>query len=257
MKPRLLVVDDEAPARARLRALIEAGALGEVVGEAADGAEALALAAALRPDVVLLDIRMPGMDGMRTARELAASDAPPAVVFCTAYDEHALAAFDAGAVDYLLKPVRANRLAAALQRVLGRAGGLTSRPAVETGGTADAPGVESDAVAAARTHLSATLNGEVRRVPVAEARVLRAEHKYVSVYHPGGVLVLEASLAALEAEFGARFLRVHRNALVARAHISALLRRPGGGLAIRLRDHDEAVEVSRRLAPAVRRALRA
>lgn len=238
MSLQILIVDDEPPARARLRALIHDAELGEVVGEAGDGVQALGLIADLRPQLVLLDIRMPVMDGLEAARHLSATDEAPAVVFTTAYQEHALAAFDAGAIDYLLKPIRAARLAEAV----GRARRLR----------ADALPVSDRA----RTHLSATLNGALRLVPVAEVRVARAEHKYVTVVFPGGQLVLEESLSALEEEFSDHFLRVHRNALVAAQHVAGLERLDSGATAVLMDGVTEPVEVSRRLIGAVRRRLR-
>jgi two-component system, LytTR family, response regulator AlgR len=237
--PRLLIVDDEPPARARLRALVEAEGLGVVVGEAAHGVQALAEVGACAPDVLLLDIRMPGMDGLEVARHLTGMPNAPAVVFTTAFDEHALAAFDAGAVDYLLKPVRVSRLVEALtkaRRLL----------------LADF----SPELAERRSHLSATLNGELRIVAVDDVRLLRAEHKYLSVHHTRGVLVVDESLAALEEEFAESFVRVHRNALVSVRHVLTLRRAAAGTQVVSMADCNEAVEVSRRLVPAVRRILR-
>ena len=238
MSLRILIVDDEPPALARLCAMVSDAGLGEVVGEARDGRTALTAVAELTPDLVLLDIRMPVMDGLEAARHMATLPTPPAIVFTTAYDEHALAAFDAGAVDYLLKPVRAARLAEAVGRA--RRLNVTVLPDSAT----------------ARTHLGQTLNGALRLVPVAEIRALRAEHKYVTVYFPDGELVLEESLATLESEFGDRFLRVHRNALVAAEYVAELLRDDSGGLQVRLDGIEPQFEVSRRLAAGVRRELR-
>ncbi|MEM7406735.1 MAG: LytTR family DNA-binding domain-containing protein [Pseudomonadota bacterium] len=238
--PRILIVDDEAPARERLRALIREGALGEVVAEAADGPRALASCREHQPDVVLLDIRMPGMDGLEVARHLAATDGAPAVIFTTAYDRHALAAFDARAVDYLLKPVRLERLAQALARAARLAPELVAdlRPAV-------------DGDQSTRSHV-----GDARMlIPVAAIRLLRAEHKYVSAYSESSSVLLEESLGALEREFEGTFLRVHRNALVAIQHVEGMRRDAEGRWQMQLSGLTFEVEVSRRLAPAVRRAL--
>ncbi|MCP5152467.1 MAG: response regulator transcription factor [Ectothiorhodospiraceae bacterium] len=245
---KILLVDDEALARERLRALVDEIGGHEVVGEAGDGEEALARVANLEPDVVLLDIRMPGMDGLEAARHLAALAQPPAVVFCTAFDDHALKAFESSAVGYLLKPVRRERLEQALLRA-----GRPTRAQLAAIGTGEA---EHGAVGP-RTHLSATLHGNLHLVPVSEVRYLRAEHKYVTVRHPGGELIVEDSLTALEREFGERFVRVHRNALVAREHVRALDRDGLGRYLVRLDGIDDRVEVSRRLAGQVRRILRA
>jgi two-component system response regulator AlgR len=241
---KILVVDDEPLARARLKALIAEIGAGEVVGEAGNGADALAAAGALGAQVVLLDIRMPGMDGLEAARHLATMQQPPAVVFTTAYDDHALAAFEANAVDYLLKPIRRERLEAALHKARSLSG-------------VQVRALGASAAAAARTHVSASLHGNLKLVPVSEVRFFRAEHKYVTARHPGGELVLDEALSELEQEFAERFLRVHRNALVGLAHVRALERDGQGRPCVRLDAVDERIEVSRRMLAQVRRVLRA
>jgi two-component system response regulator AlgR len=242
---KVAIVDDEPLARSRLRSLLlddTAGTL-EVIGEAGSGTEALALLEANPADVVLMDIRMPGMDGLEAARHLAGLPAAPAVIFTTAYDEHALAAFDAGGIDYLLKPVRGERLKAAL----ARASQWTSARA---------------AVAAtanprrARTHLSAVVGGNLRLVPLTEVRYLHADGGYVSVMHTAGELLVEDSLRALEEEFGETFLRIHRNTLVATAQVTGIFRDTLGNTEVSLRDVPARLPVSRRLATEVRRRLR-
>lgn len=242
---RLLIADDEPLARARLRAqVVELGA-GEVVGEAATGLEALDLVLELRPDIVLLDIRMPGMDGIELARHLGRLPQPPAIIFTTAFNEHALAAFDAHAIDYLLKPVRQDRL----QTALARARLLTAAQLREL--------AQSRTGSAARTHFSALSKGSLRIVPLAEVRYLQADQGYVTVKHTQGELLIEDSLRALEEEFGESFLRIHRNTLVARAQIAGLERDSLGNCTILLRDVVEKLPVSRRLVSEVRRRLRA
>lgn len=242
---RLLIADDEQPARERLAALVEEIGTAQVVAHAANGVEVLQALEQAAPEVVLLDIRMPGMDGLEVARHLARLEHPPSVIFTTAYDDHALTAFETNAVDYLLKPIRKARLAAAL----ARAQQLTR---------AQLAGLEGSRVAteASRTHISATMHGALQLVPVSEIAYLRAEDKYVVVRHAGGRLLIEESLASLEQEFGERFLRVHRNALIAVAHVRELARNNDGGWEVRLRDIEEPIAVSRRLAPGVRRALK-
>ncbi|MBI4695026.1 MAG: response regulator transcription factor [Gammaproteobacteria bacterium] len=239
---KVAIVDDEPLARDRLRAQL--AEIGEtmVVGEGATGLAAIDLAERLAPDVLLLDIRMPGMDGIEAARHLCRLAAPPAVIFTTAYDEHALAAFEAHAVDYLLKPIRVDRL----RQALGRAQILSG---------ARAAGVQQ-AAQSARTHLSALVKGDLRVVPVSEVRCLQADQGYVSVFHPGGVLLIEESLRALEEEFAPRFLRIHRNALAAVDYVVALERDRLGNVSVRLRDLDIALPVSRRLLGQVRKRLR-
>lgn len=245
MKPRVLIVDDEPLARERLRALVGDLGVAVVAGEAASGLEAIELTLRARPDVVLLDIRMPGMDGLEAARHLSLLDPAPAVVFTTAYDAHALAAFEANAIDYLLKPIRPERLRGALEK----AGTLSAARMAAAGQARAAP--------QARTHFSALVKGSLRLVPLAEVRYLQAGQGYVSVFHPGGELLVEDSLRALEEELGQDFLRIHRNTLVAVAHVTALERAALGGASIVLRGLAERLPVSRRLLGQVRRRLRA
>ncbi len=236
---RVLIVDDEQPARARLTRLVaEIGF--DPVGEADNGEEAIAMARKLRPDAVLLDIRMPGMDGLEAARRLAELEPAPAVIFTTAYGEHALEAFDAQAVAYLLKPVRAERLTEALRRA--------RRPT--------AAQIQTLQGNEGREYLSGGRAGHVERIPAAEVLYFRAEDKYVTAYHPGGELLLEESLKQLEEEFGERFVRIHRNALVARTALAGLEKEGEGAVRARLHGCDDRLEVSRRHLPSVRRLLR-
>jgi two-component system, LytTR family, response regulator AlgR len=239
---KVLLVDDEPLARERLARMLAGLGDCELAGEAGDGRAAVELARRTLPDVVLLDIRMPGMDGLEAARHLAGFEEPPAVVFCTAYGDHAVQAFDVQAVDYLVKPVRRERLAAALARArqLNRA---------------QLAAIRSAAVPR-RTHISARTHRGVELIPVEEIRYFRADRKYVTVRHAAGEILVEETLRGLEQEFAGPFVRVHRAALAAVRHIERLERDPAGGLRIRLRDIDEALEVSRRHAPALRRRLR-
>ncbi len=240
----VLIADDEPLARERLAALLAELGGHRVVGAVGDGRSVLEACMAQPPDVVLLDIEMPGMDGLEAARHLATLEAPPAVIFCTAYDEHALAAFDAAAVDYLLKPVRLERLAAALQRAAERRAGRRQAQAAPV-----LPG-------RTRTHLAARLRGSLRLVPVAEIRYLQADEKYVVVHHARGEDLVEDSLKSLEAEFADRFLRIHRNCLVAREQFSELKRTPDGLVHAVLRDGGAVLEVSRRCLPLLRDELK-
>ncbi len=238
---KVLVVDDEAPARDRLCRLLGALDGVTVVGQAGNGREALERATALTPDVVLLDIRMPGMDGLEAARHLARLPQPPAVVFTTAYGDFALQAFEAQAVDYLLKPIRAERLGKALDKARRLSGAEAA---------ALAP-----ADRRARTHLSATVQGALRLVPVADVVYFQADQKYVTARHRGGELLIEDSLKALEEEFGEAFVRIHRNALVARRALRGI-EGAEGQCRVRLAEVEETLEVSRRHAPELRRLLR-
>lgn len=235
MNLRVLVVDDEAPARLRLRELLGEVAGVECVGEAADGETALQLAGRLHPDLVLLDIRMPGPDGLETARRLAMLPKPPQVVFTTAFEQHALAAFDAHAAGYLLKPVRRERLAALLQRLGPAASGTTD---------------------SRRVHVTARLREQLRLIPIADVYCFLAEQKYTVVRHRSGEDLIEDSLRSLEEEFGHLFVRVHRNALVAIDKVESLDKDGSGQLTLTLRGAAGRLPVSRRLAAEVQRRLR-
>lgn len=213
---RILIVDDEAPARRRLRELLAdlaAEVPSVVVAEAANGVEALEKLQAEPADVALVDIRMPRMDGIEFARQLAARPASPAVIFVTAYDQYAVTAFELTAVDYLLKPVRAPRLADALRKVQRAP---ASAEALRLTGEQLAPG--------GRRQLRCAERGKVLLVPVAEVRYFRADLKYVTARTAEREYLLEESLAQLEAEFGERFLRIHRNCLVAREAVCGVER---------------------------------
>ena len=238
---KVILVDDEPIARDRLRQLLADVGDVDIVAEAGDGIEALHACAAHDPDLVLLDIAMPGVDGLEVARHLAAFEPRPAVVFCTAFDAHALSAFEAQAIDYLVKPVRAERLAAALERVRTFAAG---RQHAETANGAE------------RTHLCARLGGSLRLIPVEEVHYLQAEEKYVVVHHARGRDLIEESLKSLEDEFGERFVRIHRNCLVARHELMELRRDGDGHVHAVLRHGEHPLEVSRRCLPQLRAQLR-
>ncbi|ABR90095.1 alginate biosynthesis regulatory protein AlgR [Janthinobacterium sp. Marseille] len=213
MRPRILIVDDEAPARARLTTLlsdIAAECPHELVGEAAQAQQALDSIVALAPDIVLLDVQMPGMTGIELASHLAQGEqAAPAVIFVTAYDEYALKAFEVHALDYLLKPVRASRLADAIRRVGSLQAGTQKKMMSEVANT----------LQSARKNFSVQERGRLLLVPVADVLYLKAEAKYVTLRTRQREYLLEASLSALEQEFATQFIRVHRNALVAREAI--------------------------------------
>ena len=240
---KLLIVDDEPLARERLKALVGEVGGHVVAGEAANGREAVEQAEALAVDIVLLDISMPVMDGLEAAQHLAGLRPAPAVVFCTAYDQHALAAFEAAAVDYLVKPVRRERLAEALERAR-RHRSAQQLPDI-TGGQPRQ-----------RSHLSARLRGSLRLIPVDEIRYLQAEEKYVVVHHARGEDLIEESLKSLETEFGERFIRIHRNCLVAADEFAELRRGTDGQVRAILRNDEAALEVSRRCLPTLRERLK-
>lgn len=234
---RILIVDDEAPARRRLRDVLADCAEQlpvEIVGEVNNGRDALEQAQQQAVDTVLLDIRMPGMDGLECAAHLNRLATPPAIIFSTAYDAYACQAFDLNAVDYLLKPVRADRLV----RALSRAHSLSAATLDHL----------REAHPKARTHLSVNEKGRIVLIPVADILYLKAELKYVTVRTATREFLIEESLTRLENEFGEAFLRIHRNCLVASARIREIGKLPGDedGHFLRLDGLDERLMVSRR-----------
>jgi two-component system response regulator AlgR len=244
---KVFIVDDEELARLRLRSLLQEPGMppNQVIAEAADARQAGRWLAEHSCDVVLLDVQMPGLNGTALAAELQGRADAPAVVFVTAHPEHAVTAFELDAADYLTKPVRRERLQAALNRAADR---LKTRALSED----DSP------------VLVVNDRGRVTRVPVHEVLYLKAELKYVTLRTAEHTYVLDDSLAELEERLGERFLRIHRNALVARRAVRALERRsvPGEdedngkeGWAVRLQGLDEWLAVSRRQVAAVRQAL--
>lgn len=246
MALRTLIVDDESLARARLRTLLGDchAPAAQVVAEAAQAEQALQHLSRAPLDLVLLDIHMPGMDGVALARTLHGKPDAPAVVFVTAHAAHAVTAFELDAVDYLTKPVRVERLQQALQKV--------ERQLKDQRGTAgDGAPVE---------HLLIQDRGRTERVPLAEVRYLKSEYKYLTVRTAARSHILEGSLTEFEERYPRRFVRVHRNALVARVAIRALEKYDDGedaeGWALRLDGVPEPVLVSRRQLAAVREALK-
>jgi len=241
---RLLIVDDEPPARERLRSLLDELTGIEVVGEAASGDQAIELCEQLTPDVVLLDIRMPGMDGIEVARHFAALDQPPAVVFTTAYDEHALEAFDTQAVGYLLKPVRREKLARAVRHAARVASPQLRRLA------------ERSQLGRRRGQICARSGQRVTMIPVDDILYFAAGQKYVTVRSRRGEALIEDSLRSLAEEFAPDFVRVHRNSLVALRHVASIERNDEGQLFVRIEGCGEVLPVSRRHAAAALRQIR-
>jgi two-component system response regulator AlgR len=234
---RILIVDDEAPARARLRDLLADCAAEmplEIVGEAATARDAVDALAATPADVILLDIRMPEMDGIEFAQHLQKLPAPPAIVFTTAYDAYAIRAFEVHAIDYLLKPIRSSRLKDALTRAQ----------------SARAPSAAAlnDMSKGAPSFLSAQERGRIYLIPLDDVIYLKAELKYVTVRTAEREYLIEDALARLEQEHAERFVRLHRNCLVARAAVRGFERSSEGEghwLAL-LEGCDEKLAVSRR-----------
>ena len=240
---KVLIVDDELPARERLKSLLVEIPDTEVVGEATNGEQSLTRAYELTPDVVLLDVRMPGMDGIEVAQHLNALVEPPAVIFTTAFDEYAVNAFEAHAVGYLLKPIRKEKLAAALER----AGRLT-RPQLQK--------IAAASSEKRRTHIAARRREGLRLIPIDEVQFFFAEQKYTTVRHVNGEDLIEDSLRSLEEEFDAAFVRIHRNALVNVRYLERIERGDDGQYFVRLRGCEAPLQVSRRMAGELRERFR-
>jgi two-component system response regulator AlgR len=245
---KVLISDDEPLARERLVRLLETLSGYESLPDtAANGHEVLALVERERPDIVLLDIRMPGLDGLQTAAKLCEMADAPAVIFCTAHGEYALEAFAVSAVGYLLKPVRSESLADALAKAqklnrvqlcsLGRAGPQNGN-------------------APARSHISARTRKGVELIPIDDVLYFIADHKYVTLRHTEGEVLLDEPLKSLEDEFGDYFVRIHRNALVARHRIERLQRSSAGHFHLHLKGlPDQNLTVSRRHVPGLRKLM--
>lgn len=241
---RLLITDDEGPARTRIRSLLAQVEDLEIVGEAANGSEALHISENKHPDVVLLDIRMPGMNGMETARHLLTLENPPAVIFTTAYDQHALEAFETNAVDYLLKPVRRERLEQALKKVK-----RLKRDQIDNL-------QKSSLDSSARTQICTRTRGKLQLIPVQTIRYFFAEQKYVTVCHEQGEVLIEESLKSLEEEFCEQFTRVHRNALVALSALVGMEKTADGSFEAIVEGADKRLEISRRHVSTIRKLLK-
>lgn len=241
---QLLVVDDEPLARSRLRTLLGdcTAPAAQVAAEAANATQAMEQLRRQPVDAALLDIHMPGADGLALAQAIRSLPQPPAVVFVTAYAEHAVTAFELEAVDYLTKPVRLERLQAALQKV---------EKQLQAQRGAQPPAPEDVLIIQDR--------GRTERVPLAEVLYFKAELKYITVRTAARSYILDGSLSELEERHRTQFLRVHRNALVARRAVRALEKHydpeEGEGWAVRLNGVDESLAVSRRQLTAVREAL--
>lgn len=241
---KILLVDDEQPARDRLRSLLAELAPYQTCGEASNGLEALQMVELTQPDIVLMDIRMPGMDGLEAAYRLARLDKPPAVIFITAYGEHALEAFDAHAIGYLLKPVRKEHL----QNALAKARTLNRAQLSEL-----ADGVAEPV----SPHICARLGERIERIPLDSIYYFQADQKYITVRHRNGESLIEQSLSSLEEEFAGQFLRIHRNALVAKVYLAGLEKTVEGHFQVLIEGIGDRLEVSRRHIALVRGFLKA
>ena len=239
---KVLIVDDEPLERQRAARLLQELDGIEIIAEAANAEAALAEIEQHQPDALLLDIAMPGMSGIELARILAERESSPAIVFCTAYDEYAIAAFDAQAVGYLLKPIQREKLAA----VFGRLSRL-NKAQIAALAELEAP--------TQRRQLSSSGPQGISLLPVSAVRYFYADHKYVSAVHPDGELLIDDSLRELEQEFSAQFVRIHRNALVALAYVQGIERQGVAGYRVKLQGLADGPQISRRYLPAVRALL--
>lgn len=246
----ILVVDDEKLARERLVRMITKLEGNRVVGEAVTGRDALQKIANLKPDIVLLDIRMPDMDGLELARHLMQLETPPAVIFCTAYAEHALEAFNTHAVAYLLKPVKSEQLEEALDKAKKLTKVQMSSLKAVTGAVLEKKAFKGRKHISAKTHLGLEL------VLVDDVRCFQADHKYVTAHHINGEILIDDTLKDLEEEFGDRFVRIHRNSLVSLHHVGGMEKAPVGQFAVKLEGTSLKPIISRRHVTELRKRLR-
>ena len=241
---KVLIVDDEPLARERLKRMLSVVADCRVVGEAGSGEQALSVAEEVTPDLVFMDVRMPGMDGLAAAQYLAEIEPPPAVIFCTAYDDYAVEAFSSQAIGYLLKPIKQVDLEHAISRTKrinkAQLTEMKESPVFHTEG---------------RSHIATKNRRGIDLVAISEIRLFQADHKYVTAYHGEGEALLDEPLKDLEDEFEGRFVRVHRNALVSIPHIEGLDRNVDGQYFVRLQGLDIRPQVSRRHVAPLRKLL--
>ena len=239
---QILIVDDEALARDRLCSMVRELYPAAAVAVAENGLHALALFDGASPDIVLLDVRMSGMDGLEFAQHIASMPAAPAVVFTTAYPEYALPSFDVDAVDYLLKPIRKERLQAALEKAI-----LVCRARSRQRGDITGP--------QGRVYLNVLVHGNVERVAVHDIYYFKAEQKYVLIGRASGEVLTNESLKSLAQEFATQFIQVHRNALVAVRYVKSLQRCADGGYQVGFNGIAQEIQVSRRHLANVKRRL--
>jgi two-component system, LytTR family, response regulator AlgR len=242
---KILVVDDEPLARQRLTALVHETGIGRVVSELSSGKDIVSVVEIYHPDVVLLDIRMPGVDGMQAARQLEKLYPTPAIIFTTAFGDRALEAFDQQAVDYLLKPIRKDRLEKALRRAYS----------LLHSDTTQIP--EQEMKATTRSHISANVRGNIVLIPMKDVYYFIAEEKYLMLHWSKGKVLVSERLRDLEQEFSGQLLRVHRSALVSVSQIGSMVKdNHTGHFFLKIKDTNISLEVSRRHLPIVRRILK-
>ena len=241
----ILVVDDEELARQRIESLLKDNSEYNICAEAENGAEALMMVERHQPDLILLDISMPVMDGLEVAKHLSSMPNPPAVIFTTAYGEYALEAFSTKATGYLMKPIRQEQLLKSLQqaRSLNRA----QRSKVLD---------DNDVTGSARKHICARMRGNLELIPIEDVYYFQADQKYVTVRHSKGEVIIEESLKSLETDLSDKFIRIHRNALVAKSRIMGLAKTNIGRVKVKIDRIEDELEVSRRHVAEIRRFVR-
>ena len=239
----VLIVDDEHLARQRLRKLLSDTAGCQIIGEAETGEDALRKTQASQPDIVLMDIRMPGMDGIEAASYISRMDKPPAIIFTTAYSEHALKAFETHAIDYLLKPIKQSRLEEALD-------------AAKRMNKAQLSKLREDETDGVREKICVKCRGSLELIPVEDIIYFKADQKYVTLRTAEQEYLIEESLKMLEQEFASHFIRIHRNALVAHKMLHGLTKNDEGHACINFHDVDDLLEISRRHLPLIRKKLK-
>jgi len=239
----VLIVDDELLARQRLRKMLSTTTGYQIIGEAETGEDALRKIQAYHPDVVLLDIRMPGMDGIEAASYINRMDKPPAIIFTTAFSDHALSAFETHAIDYLLKPIKQSRLEAALD-------------AAKRMNKAQLSQLREKEFGNSRKKICVKSRGTLELIPIDEIAYFKADQKYVTLRTAEQEYLIEESLKALEEEFIHLFVRIHRNALVALHMMHGLTKNHDGHPCISFKDIDDLLEISRRHLPFIRKKLR-
>ena len=247
---KVLIVDDEPLAQQRLQQMLKEHAQVSEVILANNGLQAVESTQENKPDVVLMDIRMPGMDGLEAAEHISLMEKIPAIIFTTAYDEYALDAFKVHAVDYLLKPVRADKLEAALTRAC-----QLNRAQLEAIKSEIASSNPEQSKLNARKNIAAKISGNIQLIPIEDILYFQAEQKYVTVKHLHGETIIEDTLKELQVEFEHSFLRIHRNALVGKKYITGLRKDNSGHTFITIAQDDKKLEISRRHLSSVKKLI--
>ncbi|MGK0298852.1 MAG: two-component system response regulator AlgR [Gammaproteobacteria bacterium] len=241
---KILIVDDEELARQRIIDLLSDIDIEYLTIQAKNGLQALEVTEKEKPDIVLMDIRMPGMDGLESATHMSVFSPTPAVIFITAFEEHAVKAFEANAIDYLLKPVRLERLRQALNKAK-----MISHSRINHF-------QEMQEFKSSRSHLSVSSQGKILLIPLDKISCFKADQKYVTAYWDDQQTLTDESLKNLEQEFSDTFIRIHRNALISTSYINALEKTKDGAYIIKLNNLDEEFTVSRRHIPEIKKKLK-